>query len=184
MKSQRPASLFALPGSSLFLAPCGRVCRVEQDLDWVLRQTWWGVVGIRISITFVFSCYNVTVFPFMIQEQLITSSFCKILGWSIQYSVICKVHYRTLQYLPTLARKNLCVPSTSTQAGWDGCWKKKALSVRRICQHATILERQSWALDCFCHCDVFSTINWLLSFLEMDFLGNWIHISHFWIYHL
>ena len=29
-----------------------------------------------------------------------------------------------------------------------------------------------------------STINWLLSFLEMDFLGNWIHISHFWIYYL
>ena len=83
----------------------------------------------------------------------------------------------------------LCVPAMSTQAdrvfSWMG-WllKKKALSGRRICQHAIILEGQSWALDCFCHCDVFSTINWLLSFLEMDFLGNWIHISHFWIYHL
>ena len=30
---------------------------------------------------------------------------------------------------------------------------------RKICQHAAILEGQSWALDCFCHCDVFSTIN-------------------------
>ena len=52
--------------------------------------------------------------------------------------------------------------------GW--LLKKKALSVRRICQHATILEGQSWALDCFCHCDVFSKINWLPSFL--DFLSN------------
>ena len=42
-----------------------------------------------------------------------------------------------------------------------------ALSARKICQHATILEGQSWALDCFCHCDVFSTINWLLSFLDL-----------------
>ena len=46
MNSERPASLFALPDSSLFLAPCGRVCRAEQDLDWDLRQTCWGVVGI------------------------------------------------------------------------------------------------------------------------------------------
>ena len=36
-----------------------------------------------MSITFVFSFYKVIVFPFMIQEQLITSSFCKNLGWSI-----------------------------------------------------------------------------------------------------
>ena len=36
-----------------------------------------------MSITFVFSCYKVIVFPFMIQEQLITSSFCKNLWWSI-----------------------------------------------------------------------------------------------------
>ena len=72
-----------------------------------------------------------------------------------------------------------------SSAEWNGCWKKRALCVRKICQHATILEGQSWALDCFCHCDVFVfEINWLLSFLEMDFLGNWIHISHFWIYHL
>ena len=84
---------------------------------------------------------------------------------------------------------DLCVPATSTQAERVFRWmewllKKRALSVRKICQHATFLEGQSWGLDCFCHCDVFSTMNWLLSFLEMDFLGNWIHISHFWIYHL
>ena len=114
---------------------------------------------VRIFFTFVFLYYKMNFLLFLIQQELITSSFCKILGWSIQYSVICKVHYRTLQYLPTLARKNLCVPSKSTQAGLDGCWKKKALSVRRICQLATILEGQSSALD-------------------------WIHISHFWIYHL
>merc|ERR1712122_309186 len=37
----------------------------------------------RIFITFVFSCYKMIVFPFIIQEQLLSSSFCKILGWSI-----------------------------------------------------------------------------------------------------
>ena len=36
-----------------------------------------------MSFSFVFSCNKVIVFPFMIQEQLITSSFCKNLGWSI-----------------------------------------------------------------------------------------------------
>jgi len=53
----------------------------------------------------------------------------------------------TLQYLATPARKNFCVPATSTQAervfsvmGW--LLKKKALSGRRICQNATILEGQ------------------------------------------
>ena len=49
-------------------------------------------------------------FPFVIEEELITSSFCRILGCSILQS---------------------------------------------FSQHATILEGQSWALDCFCHRDVF-----------------------------
>ena len=40
-----------------------------------------------MSITFVFSCYKVIVFTFMIQEQFITSSFCKNLGWSILIQV-------------------------------------------------------------------------------------------------
>ena len=78
------------------------------------------------------------------------------------------------EYLATLVRQNLCVRAQAQAErvfSWMG-WllKKKALSGRRICQHATILEGQSWALDCFCHCDVFSTINWLYSFL--DFLIN------------
>ena len=122
----------------------------------------------RMSITFVFSCYKVIGFPFMIQEQLITSSFGKIsvgpfLFIYLQSSLLV-TSWLTLQYLPTLTRKNLCVPATSTQAervfSWMG-WllKKKALSGRRICQHATFLEGQSCARDCFCHCDVFSTIN-------------------------
>ena len=93
-------------------------------------------------------------FPFVLQIDLITSSFSKILGWSIIIQLHAKqsnakqlwvTSWLTLQYLQTLARKNLCVPATSTQAGWDGCWKKKALSVMRICQHAIILEEQSWA---------------------------------------
>ena len=43
-----------------------------------------------MSITFVFSCYKVIVFTFMIQEQLITSSFCKNLGWSILIHLFAK----------------------------------------------------------------------------------------------
>ena len=99
-------------------------------------------------------------------------------SWVVySYSVIGKVHYgwHLGWHCNTPARKNFCVPATSTQAervfSWMG-WllKKWALSGRRICQHATILEGQCWALDCFCHCDVFSKINWILSFL--DFLIN------------
>jgi len=71
------------------------------------------------------------VLPFMIQEELITSSFCKILGWSIQYSEYLQssfwvTSWLTLQYLPTLTRKNLCVPATSTQAA-------AAAEKRRLC---------------------------------------------------
>ena len=108
-------------------------------------------------------------------------------SWVVHYySVICKVHYgwhlswhcnteqrqqeRTSVFLLQAHKQSMSL------AEWNGCGKKRALSVRKICQHATI--GKSWALDCFCHCDVFSTINWLLSLLEMDFLGNWIHISH------
>ena len=102
--------------------------------------------------------------------------------FSYMQSSLRVTSWLTLQYLQTLARKNLCVPATSTQAGWDGCWKKKALSVRRICQHATILEGQSWALDCLCHCDVFSTINWLLSFLNFLSDGFLFHTSESIVY--
>ena len=43
-----------------------------------------------MSFSFVFSCNKVIVFPFMIQEQLITSSFCKNLGWSILIHLFAK----------------------------------------------------------------------------------------------
>ena len=110
------------------------------------------------------SFFHVTkaiVFPFMIHEQLITSSFCKILWWSILIQSFAKFTMGDIladTAIPGNA-SNLCVPATSTQAervySWIG-WllKKKTLSVGRICQNATILERQSLALD-------------------------WIHISHF-----
>ena len=131
----------------------------------------------------------------MIQEQLIFSSFCKILGWSIHNQlfakfIVCDILADTA--LPgnaskkeplcscsehiSRARLQLCTCSLITLAHsqencmcWGNtCWmgwllKKKALSVMRICQHASILEGQSWALDCFCHCDVLSIINWPLS---------------------
>ena len=73
----------------------------------------------------------------------------KLLGGPFSFdnfqSSLWVTSWLTLQYLATLARENLCVPTMSIQAeriySWMG-WllKKKALSVRRICQHATILE--------------------------------------------
>ena len=110
---------------------------------------------------FRFFMLQAIVFPFMIHEQLITSSFCKILWWSILIQSFAKFTMGDIladTAIPGNA-SNLCVPATSTQAervySWIG-WllKKKTLSVGRICQNATILERQSLALD-------------------------WIHISHF-----
>ena len=83
-----------------------------------------------------------TVFTFVIQRELITSSFCKILGWSILILLFAKFIMGDILADTTIHR--------------------------RICQHATILEEQSWSLDCLCHCDVFSTINWLLWFLKRD----------------
>ena len=114
--------------------------------------------------TFVFSCYKVIVFTFMIQEQLITSSFCKNLGWSILIHLFAKfIMGDILADTAILSKKEplcscyehtsrVCLQLNEMAAVW-------ALSARKICQHAIILERQSWALDCFFHCDVFSTIN-------------------------
>ena len=79
------------------------------------------------------------VFPFVLQEELITSSFCKILGWSILMADI-------LANTAILANANKKEPLCSCykHTSWRG-WqlKKKALSVRGICQHAKILEGQS-----------------------------------------
>ena len=98
-------------------------------------------------ITSVFLRYKMIVFPFVVQEELITSSFRKILGWSIliqSFAPLCSCYEPQAE----------CLEPNGMAAE-----KKRALSVRKIWQHATILEGQSWALDCFCHCDVFLTIN-------------------------
>ena len=110
------------------------------------------------------------VFPFVVQEEQITSSFGKILGWSILIQLFAKFIIGDTAILGKASKKEpLC--SCYKYTNWMG-WllKKKALSGRMICQHATILEGHSWALDCFCHSDVFSTINWLISF--PDFLSD------------
>ena len=104
-----------------------------------------------MSITFVFSCYKVIVFTFMIQEQLITSSFRKNLPFLLIY---LGDSLADTAILGTASKKEpLCSCNEHTSRARLQL-KKKALSGRRICQHATILEGQSSALD-------------------------WIHILHF-----
>ena len=74
-------------------------------------------------INFVFLYYKMIAFPFVIQE-LITSSFCKILGWSILIQLFAKFIMGDILTDAAIlgnARNNLCVPATSTQAGRDGC---------------------------------------------------------------
>ena len=105
----------------------------------------------------------------MVEEELITSSVCKILGWSILIQLFAKFIMGDIladtAILSNASKKEplcSCYDHTSRaclQLNGMAAEKKRALSVRKICQHATILEGQSWALDCFCHCDVFSTIN-------------------------
>ena len=168
-------------------------------------------------------------FHFIIQEQLISPSFCKILGWAIlilsfakfimgdiladtailgnasKKALLCSCYKHTNNHdVPNFSSDllvdinqtplillseyifnshymfwrsgpgHILLHTVTTQsqsmstAGLGGCWKKKTLSDRRICQHTTILEGQSSDLDCICHCNVFSTINWLLLFLKMD----------------
>ena len=144
----------------------------------------------------ILSSFHVTKWLFLLSWYKNSWSLplsAKKLGWSILIHLFAKLIMGDIladtAILGDASKKESLCSCKSTQPervfSWMG-WllKKKALSGRRICQHAIILEGQSWALDCFCHCDVFSTINWLLLFLEMDFLGNWIHISHFWVYHL
>ena len=87
------------------------------------------------------------VFPFIIHVQLISSSFCKILGWSILIQLFAKfIMGDILADTAILANASKKEPLCSCykHTSWMG-WllKKRALSVRRICQHATILEGQS-----------------------------------------
>ena len=63
--------------------------------------------------TFVFLCFKVIVFPYMIQEELITSSFCKILGWSILIQlfaklIVCEILADTALPGNTSKKKPLC----------------------------------------------------------------------------
>ena len=55
--------------------------------------------------------------------------FAKFLGGPFSFSNLQSslwvTFWLTLQYLPTLIRKSLSVPATSTQTGWYGCWKKE-----------------------------------------------------------
>ena len=87
------------------------------------------------------------VFPFVVQKELITSSFCKILGWSIIIQLYAKfIMGDILADTAILANASKKEPLCSfyKNTSWMG-WllKKKALSVWRICQHAIIPEGQS-----------------------------------------
>ena len=87
-------------------------------------------------------------FPFVIQEKLITSSFCKILGGSILIQSFAKFIMGDIladtAILGNASKKELlrpCYEHTSrTRLQLDGvAAEKKAFSVTRICQHATCI---------------------------------------------
>ena len=87
------------------------------------------------------------VLPFMIQEELITSSFCKILGWSIPIQLFVKFIWGDIladtAILANASKKEPLCSCSAHKLYRMAAEKKKAMSVRRTCQHATILERQS-----------------------------------------
>ena len=43
-----------------------------------------------VTFLVVFLCNKIIVFPFVVEEELITSSVCKILGWSILIQLFAK----------------------------------------------------------------------------------------------
>ena len=116
----------------------------------------------RIFITFVFLCHKIIVFPFVVEEELITSSVCKTLGWSILIQLFAKFIMGNIladtAILGNASKEEpLCSCNKHTSRArlqLDGMAAEK----RRFClsgdQNATILGEQSSALD-------------------------WIHISHF-----
>jgi len=86
------------------------------------------VINIINTCYFVFSCYKV--FPFMIQEQLISSSFCKILGWSIliqSFAKLCVGDILADTAILGIASKKDDVflrrahKQSASTAGWGGC---------------------------------------------------------------
>ena len=113
-------------------------------------------------------------FSFHVQEQLITSFFLQNSLVVHLQSSLWVTSLLTLQYLATLARKNLCVPATSTQAegvySWMGWLLKKEVFVRRICQQSTC--NYSWRTVFSFRLDSYFTL------LNLSFVENY-HISIF-----
>ena len=93
------------------------------------------------------------VFPFIIQVQLMSSSFCKFLGWSILIQSFAKLIMDGIladtAILGNASKKEpqcFCYVRTSRaclQLNGMAAEKKRAFSVRKICQLATFLEGQS-----------------------------------------
>ena len=107
-------------------------------------------------------------FSFRITRTADYFLFCKILGWSILIQSFAKF------IMGDIVADTAVLSNASKKESLWSCYKhtsraclqlngmaaeKRGLCLSGKSKHATILERQSWALDCFCDCDVFSTIN-------------------------
>ena len=139
-----------------------RVLTRAHNLGHDNRQLIQNIYRIKLRICqniyyFRFFMLQAIVFPFMIHEQLITSSFCKILWWSILIQSFAKFIMGDIladTAIPGNA-SNLCVPATSTQAervfSWMGWLLKKEGSVCHenlsTCNYPWPIGGQSSALD-------------------------------------
>ena len=133
-------------------------------------------------ITFVFSCYKWLFILSSYKNSLSVPIFAKFLGGPFLFShlqgSLWVTFWLTLQYLATLSRENICVPPTSTQAECIFSWMMWLLKKEGfVCHENMSTCNYSWALDCFCHRDVFSTINWRLKTLDFPNNGFLFHTS-------
>jgi len=118
----------------------------------------------------------------MIQEQLITYSFCRIRGWSILIQSFAKfimgdILADTAILGIAIKKEPLCSCYEHTRRAHiqlDGVAAEKE---GFVCLENMSTCNYSWALDCFCHRDVFSTINWRLKTLDFPNNGFLFHTS-------
>jgi len=114
------------------------------------------------------------------KNSLSVPRFAKFLGgpflFSHLQSSLWVTSWLTLQYLATPARKNLCVPATSTQAERVFSWMEWLLKKEGfVCQENLSTCNYSWRTVLGFRLLLSLRCVFVNSFLEMDFLGKYIY---------